>query len=117
MSDQFRKCFYCPEIVDATDKPWIVACYNCYQCNVRKCPCGRNLKLGAQSYQVECTQCWLAKRAVTHTTCPTCPETRSSFLSVRLGKETICAICAKSYVANGASSEMKIHPQNPYLPL
>lgn len=78
-------------------------CITCYAKNVKKCSnqkingCGNNLRIGAPTWQTECLDCYLKKKAERYGTCPTCPPEKARFLSRPLDKLS-CFECAHRLV-------------------
>ena len=69
-------------------------CVNCYLKLAKKCTkCGvNNIKIGAPVYQKVCTACFVAVKALSYKTCPTCPPSRANHLRCPLDKDQ-CKEC------------------------
>ena len=92
---QTRKCVRCKNRFEWDGSPYKKHCLDCYKAVVRSCnECGGGIRLDAQKWVKICTTCWQEKRAKTHTTCPTCPEEKSSHLR-RRWSQPACDDCMK----------------------
>jgi hypothetical protein len=96
-------CIFCHMPFEC-DVSYKTACYNCYKNYVKKCGCGRNIKLNAHAYQDKCTDCWLSARSLTHERCPSCVGPKAMHLRKKIGYDC-CADCQdrkkKKNVATG----------------
>lgn len=95
-----RRCVACPESFDWDGVPYKNHCFKCYTKKVRKCGVCHvnNLKIDAKPTDMACTSCWLASRAKTHKTCPTCPPHLAHHLRCPLNKDC-CAQCEARLVS------------------
>jgi len=83
------KCIYCKRDFES-DVSYKTACLECYKQHIKKCQCGKNLRLNAPTYQNKCTQCWLDGRRETHDKCPFCVGAAAGHLRRKIG----CAMCS-----------------------
>lgn len=90
-----RACSVCKAYaIPANDPPYRIFCGNCYKEKSRPCnSCDRRIAPNAPAYQVKCTQCFLATRAMTHDYCPTCPPERANRLTKKK-TDPVCSKCA-----------------------
>lgn len=89
-----RVCTNCRLKFEWDGSEFKTLCLPCYGANARKClKCKiNNLKIGAPSWQVLCTDCYIAKKGTTFGTCPTCPPERATHLRRPLNAAT-CPEC------------------------
>lgn len=93
-----RPCSQCKEDkLTTADPDWRKLCRDCYientkdnrQCSVCSKP---RISPDKPVWQNVCTGCYIEKKKQTHTTCPTCPKERSTWLT-RLHGEAQCKQC------------------------
>jgi hypothetical protein len=89
-----KPCAACRKDFEWDGNKYKTKCKPCFVKTVRVCTAckKKNLKADAPSYQMICTTCWLAQKALTHKVCPRCPPDRATHLRCLLDKE-MCSEC------------------------
>ena len=100
-----RACSSCKALtIPLRDPIYKIFCSNCYKEKSRPCSiCDRRIAPNSPTYQVKCTQCFLAERALSHERCPVCPPERANRLTMRKG-EQMCNKCKLAYQPHPSST-------------